>query len=49
MTITILESINSKVQLAERRARAYRNINNFINMIYFPCGKMKFDYPPCFA
>ncbi len=41
----ILEGINSKVQLAKRRARGYRNIGNFINMIYFLCGKLKFDYP----
>lgn len=41
----ILEGINSKVQLAKRRARGYRNLDNFINMIYFLCGKMKFDYP----
>ena len=41
----ILEGLNSKIQLAKRRARGYRNINNFINMIYFTCGKLKFDYP----
>lgn len=41
----ILEGINNKVQLAKRRARGFRNIKNFINMIYFLCGKMKFDYP----
>jgi transposase len=41
----ILEGINSKVQLAKRRARGYRCTENFINMIYFLCGKLKFDYP----
>jgi transposase len=41
----ILEGINSKVQLAKRRARGYRCSENFINMIYFLCGKLKFDYP----
>lgn len=41
----ILESINSKIQLAKRRARGFRNINNFINMIYFIAGKLKYDYP----
>tara|TARA_B110000008_G_C16912925_1_gene541464 strand:- start:194 stop:1411 length:1218 start_codon:yes stop_codon:yes gene_type:complete len=41
----ILEGLNSKIQLAKKRARGYRNINNFINMIYFICGKLKFDYP----
>ena len=49
ITNGILEGINSKVQLAKRRARGYRNINNFINMIYFLCGKMKFDYPLYFT
>ena len=41
----ILEGLNSKIQLAKKRARGYRNINNFINMIYFTCGKLKFDSP----
>jgi len=41
----ILEGLNSKIQLAKKRARGYRNINNFINMIYFICSKLKFDYP----
>lgn len=41
----VLEGLNSKIQLAKKRARGYRNINNFINMIYFTCGKLKFDYP----
>lgn len=41
----ILEGLNSKIQLAKKRARGYRNTNNFINMIYFTCGKLKFNYP----
>jgi transposase len=41
----VLEGINSKVQLAKKRARGYRCTENFINMIYFLCGKLKFDYP----
>ena len=41
----IIEGINNKVQLAKRRARGYRNINNFINTIYFIAGKLKFNYP----
>ena len=41
----VLEGINGKVQLAKRRARGYRNINNFINMIHFIAGKLEFDYP----
>lgn len=41
----VMEGINNKIQLAKRRARGYRNIGNFINMIYFIAGKMKFAYP----
>ncbi len=41
----ILEGLNNKVQLAKRRARGYRRTENFINMIYFLCGKLRFDYP----
>lgn len=41
----ILEGLNSKIQLAKKRARGYANTKNFINMIYFICGKLKFDYP----
>ena len=41
----ILEGINNKVQLAKRRARGYRQVKNFINMIYFLCGKLTFSYP----
>jgi transposase len=45
----ILEDINHKVQLAKRRARGYRNIDNFINMISFLCGKLQFSYPRYFT
>ncbi len=41
----ILEGINSKIQLAKKRARGYRNIDNFITMIHLVAGKLKFDYP----
>ncbi|MFV0378392.1 MAG: transposase, partial [Mangrovibacterium sp.] len=45
ITNGILEGINSKIQLAKRRARGYRNTENFISMIYFIAGKLKFNYP----
>jgi len=45
ITNGILEGINSKIQLAKRRARGYRNMDNFINMIYFVAGKLEFNYP----
>ena len=41
----VMEGLNSKIQLAKRRARGFRNIDNFINMIYFLCSHLKFDYP----
>lgn len=45
MSNGILEGINSNIQLIKRRARGYRNTTNFINMIYFTCGKLTFTYP----
>jgi transposase len=45
ITAGVIEGINNNIQLAKRRARGYCNISNFINMIYFLCGKLKFDYP----
>lgn len=41
----VMESINNKIQLAKKRARGYRNKENFINMIYFIAGKINFNYP----
>jgi transposase len=41
----VLEGINSKIQLAKRRARGFRSLETFINMIYFLCGKLSFSYP----
>jgi len=49
ITNGILEGLNCKIQLAKRRARGYRNLENFKNMIYFLCGKLKFDYPLYFT
>jgi transposase len=45
ITNGVPEGINSKIQLPKRRARGYKNIKNFINMIYFLTAKLKFDYP----
>jgi transposase len=45
LTNGLLEGINHKVQLAKRRARGYRNVNNLMNMVYFLCGKLNFNYP----
>ena len=40
----LLEGINHKIQLAKRRARGYRKVENFINMAYFLCGKLDFSF-----
>ena len=45
LTNGILEGINSKIQLAKKRVRGFRNIYNYKNIIMFLCGKLKFDYP----
>lgn len=45
LTNGILEGINAKIQLAKRRARGYRNINNFISIIYLVAGNLKLGYP----
>lgn len=45
LTTGFLEGLNSKIQLAKRRARGFRNIHNFINMIYFLTADLEFDYP----
>ena len=45
ITNGILEGINSVVQLLKRCARGYRNIPNFITMIYLRLGHLKFQLP----
>lgn len=45
VTNGVLESLNSKVQLAKRRARGYANVNNFIDMVYYINGGEVFRYP----
>ncbi|WP_421949742.1 transposase [Phaeodactylibacter xiamenensis] len=45
LTNGILEGINIKIQLAKRRARGNRNINNFITMIYLLAGKLDLKHP----
>lgn len=40
LTNGAVEAINGLIQTAKRRARGFRNINNFITMIYLICGKL---------
>lgn len=37
------EQINSTIQLIKRIARGYRNVNNYITMIYFKLGRLDFS------
>ncbi len=41
----ILEGINSLIQAAKARARGYRNIKNFMAVIYLIGGKLNFGLP----
>lgn len=45
LTNGILEGINTKIQLAKRRARGYRNTKNFITMIYLIAAKLNLNHP----
>jgi len=45
LTNAILEGLNSKIQLTKRRARGYRDVNNFITMIYLIAGNLDLNYP----
>ena len=41
----ILEGTNSVIQLLKRSARGYRNVQNFITMIYLRLGQLNFQLP----
>ncbi|PWR76224.1 transposase [Methanospirillum stamsii] len=41
----IVEAINGKIQMLKRGARGYRNIENFITMIFLRCGKLSLNLP----
>jgi transposase len=40
-----MEGINSRIQEIKRRARGFRNINNFISMIYLEAAGLNFALP----
>lgn len=44
LTNAALEGMNSIVQAARARTRGYRNVNNFITMIYLLAGKLNFNF-----
>ena len=45
-TNAILEGFNSKISIIKNRARGFRSMKNFINMIYFCCGNLSIPFVP---
>lgn len=45
VTNGLIESMNSLIQAAKRRAKGYRNVDNFITIIYLLLGKLKLHLP----
>jgi len=45
LTTGMMEGINSRIQGIKRRARGFRNIDNFIAMIYLETAGLKFELP----
>lgn len=43
-TNAILEGFNSKISIIKNRARGFKNMKNFMNMIYFVCGKLEIPF-----
>jgi len=45
LTSGAMEGINSRIQEIKRRARGFRNIDNFIAIIYLEASDLEFDLP----
>jgi transposase len=45
LTSGAMEGINSRIQEIKRRARGFRNIDNFITMIYLEAADLKLELP----
>ncbi|MDR1277079.1 MAG: transposase, partial [Candidatus Accumulibacter sp.] len=45
LTSGAMEGINSRIQEIKRRARGFRNIENFISMIYLEAAHFNFQPP----
>jgi transposase len=45
LTAGVMEGINSRIQGIKRRARGYRNIDNFIAVIYLEAGGLRMGLP----
>ena len=40
-TNAVLEGFNSVISLIKRKARGFKNMENFMTMIYFVCGELE--------
>ena len=49
LTSGVMEGINSRIQEIKRRARGFRNIDNFISMIYLETSNLDLNLPSCFT
>ena len=45
LTSGAIEGINGRIQNIKRRARGFRNVDNFIAMIYLDLANLDFDLP----
>jgi transposase len=43
LTNASVEAINGKIQVLKRRSKGFKNMTNFITMIYFTCGGFNFN------
>ena len=49
VTNAVAEGINSMIQSAKRRARGYRTLDSYKQMIYLIASKLSLDCPPLFS
>ena len=49
VTNAVAEGINSMIQSAKRRARGYRTLDGYKQMIYLIASKLSLDCPPLFS
>jgi transposase len=45
LTSGVMEGINSRIQEVKRRAKGFRNTQNFLDMIYLVCGGLDIGLP----
>ena len=45
-TNALWEGFNSKISIIKSRARGFKNMRNFMNMIYFGCGELSLPLQP---